>query len=358
MQIAIHFFRYSFLLFLIAGMITNSKGQTITNIQSLIKGKQIEIIYELECPTEVYIVLTISDKKDTIFRGLSSIAKGDIGTGIKGGKKKILLEFPVEASTVFSKNAVFTVKALTGLINMVYVSGSNYMMGTDMGKEDEKPAHNVKINSFYINKYEVTAEEYSLFCKETGSPMPVDPYIYFSSQKFQPISIEGNKKTMAIINVSWDNAVAYCIWFSKKTGRTYRLPTEAEWEFAAKGGNQSKGYAFAGSDKKNDVAWCFGSTGTGSSEVLYGSLHPIGRLKPNELDLYDMSGNAWEWCSDYYLSGYYTFSPSDNPTGPEWGNIRVLRGGSYEEADVRTVVRYFGFDTQFTSFGFRVVCTE
>jgi sulfatase modifying factor 1 len=358
MQKVTFFFKHSFLLCLIVGMFVNSHGQTISNFQSQSKGKQIEITYDLECPTEVYITLNVHDKTDTIFKGLSSIAKGDIGNDIGSGKKKILLEFPVEASNVFSENAIFTVKALTGLTNMVYVTGGNYMMGTDMGKEDEKPAHNVKVNSFYISKYEITAEEYSIFCKETGNSMPVDPFVYFSKQKFQPISIEGNKKNMAIINVNWDNAVAYCTWLSKKTGRTYRLPTEAEWEFAGRGGNQSKGYSYAGSNKKNDVAWCFGSAGSGSSEVLYGSLHQVGRLKPNELGLYDMSGNAWEWCADYFHEEYYLFSQSDNPTGPERGVARVLRGGAYDFVDVRIFVRYSGIFPELTSYGFRVVCIE
>jgi len=358
MQTVKYFLNYSFLTLLLSGMIMDSDAQTITNIQTQRKEKQIEITYDLEYSTEVFITLNVHDKTDTILKGHSSIVKGDIGSNISSGKKKILLEFSIDPSSVFSENSVFTVKALTGLTNMVYVIGGNYMMGTDMGKNDEKPAHNVKVNSFYISKYEVTAEEYSLFCKETGNSMPVDPFVYFSKQKFQPISIEGNNKNMAIINVNWDNAVAYCTWLSKKMGRTYRLPTEAEWEFAGRGGNQSKGYNYAGSNNKNDVAWCFGSAGSGSSEVLYGSLHQVGRLKPNELGLYDMSGNAWEWCLDYFHEEYYLFSQSDNPTGPERGVAHVLRGGAYDFVDVRIFVRYSGIFPELTSYGFRVVCTE
>jgi hypothetical protein len=117
----------------------------------------------------------------------------------------------------------------------------------------------------------------------------------------------------------WHDANAFCSWLSKKESRIIRLPTEAEWEKAAKGGNFSRGYVYSGSNNFNLVAWCDS-----------GRTHPVGQKKANELGLYDMSGNVWEWCLDWFDEGYYERSPSRNPKGPAEGWARVLRGGGVQ----------------------------
>jgi len=116
-------------------------------------------------------------------------------------------------------------------------------------------------------------------------------------------------------NVSWNDAMEY----AKKVGK--RLPTEAEWEYAARGGNQSRGYTYSGSNDLNSVGWYDGNSGS--------KTHPVAQKQPNELGLYDMSGNVWEWCADRYGENYYNQSPGSNPTGPASGSSRVLRGGSW-----------------------------
>ncbi len=137
---------------------------------------------------------------------------------------------------------------------------------------------------------------------------------------------------------------------SESTGKNYRLPTDAEWEFAARGGKKSKGYTYAGSNDLDQVGWHNNNAG--------GQTQACGSKKPNELGLYDMSGNVWEWCSDWYDASYYSNSPSTNPQGPSEGSVHVLRGGSwsYLPDDCRVANRNNFFRTQeYRGGGFRVV---
>lgn len=186
--------------------------------------------------------------------------------------------------------------------NMVYVEGGTFFMGSDSGEADEKPAHRVTLKSFSIDTYEVTVGQYRVFCSATGRVMPWAPNSRW--QDDQPIA-----------DVSWDDASAYARWVGK------RLPTEAEWEYAARGGNKSKGYNYSGSNRLESVGWYNGNT--------LNMPRPAGQLGANEQGLYDMSGNVWEWCADWYGGGYYPVSPSNDPTGPESGTYRIIRGGSY-----------------------------
>lgn len=185
---------------------------------------------------------------------------------------------------------------------MVLVEGGWFYMGSNDGEEDEKPVHKVYVESFYIDKYEVTVAEYRKYCTAAGKPMPEAPSW-------------GWEEDHPIVNVSWEDADAYARWAGK------RLPTEAEWEYAARGGNKSKGYEYSGSNDLNDVAWFYRNSGS--------KTHPVSQKKPNELGLYDMSGNVWEWCTDWYSKDYYSQSPDKNPQGPWTGTSRVRRGSSW-----------------------------
>lgn len=185
--------------------------------------------------------------------------------------------------------------------NMVLVEGGTFQMGNDHEYVMEKPVHRVSIKSFYMDKYEVTVKEYRHFCAETKRAMPKAP----------PRGWQDNNP---ISDVSWNDAAAYAAWAGK------RLPTEAAWEFAARGGIHSKAYTYSGSNKIDEAAWY--------SENARNKLHTVGTKIPNELGLFDMTGNALEWCSDFY-DDYYSVSPQDNPQGPRTGSDRVLRGGSY-----------------------------
>ena len=189
-------------------------------------------------------------------------------------------------------------------IEMVKVEGGTFTMGATPeqgGDADawEKPAHRVTLSGYYIGKYEVTQE---LWKAVMGS---------------NPSYYKGDN--LPVENVSWNDVQEFLRKLNAMTGRNYRLPTEAEWEFAARGGNNSHGYRYSGSDNDNNVAWYYEDSGT----------HVVGTKLPNELGIYDMSGNVWEWCQDWYSSTYYSNSPSKNPHGPTRGSDRVCRGGSW-----------------------------
>jgi formylglycine-generating enzyme required for sulfatase activity len=191
-----------------------------------------------------------------------------------------------------------------------------------------------------MGKYEVTVAEYKAFCTATGRTMPVAP------------SWGWNDKH-PMVYVSFDDANAYCNWLSETTGKNYRLPTEAEWEYAARGGNKSRGYTYSGSDDADEASW--------SSDNAGEQTQACGRKKANELGLYDMSGNVWEWCTDWYSDTDYSSSPSTNPIGPSSGSYRVLRGGSwYFTADICRVDRSSRSSPgrRDSNYGFRVVVPQ
>lgn len=194
--------------------------------------------------------------------------------------------------------------------NMIKVSGGTFYMGatSEQGNNygsDERPIHQVTLSDYYIGETEVTQE---LWQAVMGS----NPSKFSGSGKF-PVE-----------TVSWDDCQEFIKKLNSMTGKRFRLPTEAEWEFAARGGNLSQGFVFSGSDRTGDVAWCEGCNNTyeGSQTTSV-----VGKCSPNELGLYDMSGNVGEWCQDWY--GPYSGDAQKNPTGPSSGSTRVYRGGDW-----------------------------
>ena len=211
---------------------------------------------------------------------------------------------------------------------MVYVEGGTFMMGatSEQGSDadaDERPVHSVTLSSFHIGKYEVTQ---GLWREVMGSNPSYNP-----SGDDYPVE-----------NVSWEDCQEFIGKLNARTGLTFRLPTEAEWEYAARGGRKSRGYKYSGSNSIGDVAWYSGNSGNHT--------HPVGRKSPNELGLYDMSGNVWEWCQDWY--GDYTAEAQRNPTGPSSGGSRVLRGGSYWGVARFCRVSYRSFSAPGYRYGF------
>ena len=219
---------------------------------------------------------------------------GHVGKGKKGasnGKSKYtpeILRFVVEGVS----------------FDMVEVRGGTFRMGatSEQGSDaesDEKPVHSVTLSSYYIGKTEVTQELWQAVMGNTTSDT-----IY----------------NMPIVGVSWYDCQEFISQLNALTGLNFRLPTEAEWEFACRGGNNSRGYKYSGSNYIDNVAWYWGN----SDEEA----HPVATKSPNELGIYDMSGNVWEWCADWY--GDYSSGAQTNPRGPLSGLLRVIRGGCWD----------------------------
>lgn len=202
--------------------------------------------------------------------------------------------------------------------DMVRVTGGTFWMGNKDKKapDDEKPIHPVTLSDFYIGRTEVTNKEWRLYCQKGGGKLPPD----------MPRSGMDN---YPVVNVTQQEAEAYCRWLHSKFGKKYRLPREAEWEYAAAGGKQSTNFLFSGNMEANKVAW-YGKT----------SIHPVKMKLPNELGIYDMSGNVWEWCSDDYYDAYYKECERNakrgvvkNPECTRGGDWGVLRGGDHKTAE-------------------------
>ena len=195
---------------------------------------------------------------------------------------------------------------------MVQVNGGTYTMGArDDDTEafnSEKPAHQVSVSSFYIGETEVTQALWVAVMGSNSNPS------HFTGDLNRPVD-----------QVSWNQCQEFITKLNQMTGKQFRLPTEAEWEYAARGGKMSKGYKYAGSNDINEVAWW--GYEKGGTCVTYGTC-PVASFKPNELGLYDMTGNLFEWCQDWH--GGYSSEPQTNPTGPETGTNRIVRGGCWD----------------------------
>ncbi|MCX6200197.1 MAG: SUMF1/EgtB/PvdO family nonheme iron enzyme [Bacteroidetes bacterium] len=268
----------------------------------------------------------------------------------------IVLWLVISAHAQKAKTA-FTKRASIDTSKFVFVEGGIFKMGTNEPVVAcESPAHDVTVKSFYIGKTEVTFDDYDKYCLDT---------------KRDTVTARGmGRGKRPAITVSWNDAVAYCNWLSGKeklskcytidstgvkyldTAKGYRLLTEAEWEFAARGGNKSKGTQYAGSTDLNETSWYKVNSNGGTMTVA--------QLKPNELGLYDITGNVWEWVWDFYSDSYYKVSPTDNPKGPETGAYRVMRGGAFY--NFANYTRVFKRQNSYPNFmqnsvGFRIART-
>lgn len=231
------------------------------------------------------------------------------------------------------KNSNHLKGAINDLIsNMITIAGGSYIMGCSSNKykkciEDETLAHRVNLKNFKLSKFEVTLSQWLAVMGST----PVN-----SKEKCDDCPVE---------DVNWYEVQEFIHKLNKMTGKHFRLPTEAEWEYAARGGNKSKGYMYSGTNNLQMI----------TNYGYRGSL-PVGQRMPNELGLYDMTGNVWEWCSDWFSEAYYSISPSINPKGPSEGERKVVRGMYVpkEEQLSRVEKRYSYLPQNTLYFGFRL----
>ena len=278
------------------GDVNNDGYVNISDVTSLINhllGGQ-DIINEVNADTNNDGKINISDVTRLI-------------NYLLGGDELDPIEEPIEGAETFTVNGVsFT---------MLPVEGGTFTMGAtpEQGTSDpwtvEYPTHEVTVSSFSIGETEVTQALWQAVMGSNPSS--------FTGDLNRPVEM-----------VSWDDCQAFIAQLNQMTGRTFRMPTEAEWEYAARGGKKTQVYKYAGSNDIDEVAWYDTNScdGVGPDSPDYGT-HPVASKKANELGLYDMSGNVWEWCQDWF--GNYSSEPQTNPTGPESGDNRVYRGGSW-----------------------------
>lgn len=274
-------------------------------------------------------------------------------------KQTFILLFVLASVTCYAQKTKASKRAPIDTTKFVLVEGGTFKMGTEKPVEiHEGPVHDVTVKSFYLAKTEVTFDDIDKWLTETKRDTGTVP------------SLNWGRGNMAAHMTSWRTAVEYCNWLSEKeklskcylingkevtyldTAKGYRLPTEAEWEFAARGGNKTKGTLYAGSDNVDEVAWYKAN----SSEAP----HKVAQKKPNELGLYDMNGNLWEWVWDLYDTYYYKYSEKNDPKGPATGDYRVTRGGAWYNFPNYTTIytrQYNTPDFRQNSVGFRVART-
>ncbi len=236
------------------------------------------------------------------------------------------------------------------LPTLVRIPAGWFLMGCDTGQDNEKPVHRVWVDEYLLAACQVTNAGYGRFLSDTASLRPP----FWSDPAF-------NHPDQPVVGVSWHEAVRYCEWLSANTGRamagkSFRLPTEAEWERAARGGNENAGALFPwGNEPPQSLPGyadrCAGHWKTGPE--------PVGRAEPNAYGLYNMCDNVHEWCRDWYAPGYYAVSPERNPQGPETGDRRASRGGSWRHhiKMSRCAARSsIPPEFKYADYGFRVAC--
>jgi len=308
-------------------------AQQVSNMQTRFTGSNVEVTCTLTTNTPEDIELQYSTDNGKTYQACRTVT-GDLQSQTSG-TKKIIWECAEDG--IFKADVILKIgfKSTSG-IEMIFVEGGAFIMGCtqEQGRDcesDEKPAHQVTVGDFYIGKYQVTQAQWKIVMG--GNP-----------SKFRG-------DNLPVVNVSWNDVQEFIRKLNTQTGKQYRLPTEAEWEFAARGGDKSKGYKYSGGNTVDKVAWYNGNCEQPNA---------VGAKSPNELGIYDMNGNVWEWCQDWYSENYYKSSPSTNPKGPESGENYVLRGGSWDcnAKNCRVTHRDYGAPGHRDFYcGFRLACS-
>src|SRR5215813_3556825 len=246
---------------------------------------------------------------------------------------------------------------------LVFIPPSRCLIGSENRGAGERPTHQVSLDGYYIGQFEVTNGQFKTFCDETGRKYPEARWTHHSHDASASYLIE--KPSYPVVDVNWDDAVAYCVWLSEKTHKKYRLPTEAEWENSSRGGLEGKLYPWGDEPYDSNGSYranCGSEADNDGVRSRDGFLYaaPVGSFPPNGYGIYDMAGNVWEWCSDVYDEQYYSRSPDANPENSEVGDKRVVRGGSWFGGPdkLRCAARLWNYASiRYASTGFRVAMT-
>ena len=327
-------------------------AQQVSNTRFVQDGKQVKIYYDLSETADVSIYLSTDGGRSYGSSPIGHVS-GHVGRQVPAGKSRcVVWDVLADRDKLQGSQVCFKIKAVRqdgkqditigGVsFSMVYVKGGTFTMGctSEQGSgcwNDEKPTHSVTLNDYYIGETEVTQALWKAVMRSNPS-----------SWKGDNLPVEG---------VSWEDAQTFIRKLNQMTGKTFRLPTEAEWEYAARGGNKSRGYKYSGGNDISDVAWYERNSGPNWYDGNRGAkTHAVKNKRANELGLYDMSGNVWEWCSDWY--GSYESYSQTNPEGPSIGPNRVMRGGgwSFSAWDCRVSHRNLGSSVRDDSRGLRLV---
>jgi formylglycine-generating enzyme required for sulfatase activity len=259
--------------------------------------------------------------------------------------------------------------------DLLLVPAGDFLMGAPDGEEDERPVHPVHLDDFLIGVQPVTHAEYAHFVRDTGHRVPAVyelPLLVTAGgdererdfrSMARPYTWSGfdppaDRADHPVTLVRYDDATAYCTWLSATTGRVFRLPTEAEWEKAARGGIEGqRRYPWGDQFDPGMANFLEDASRRGVAGTT-----PCRKYAPNDLGVYDMAGNAWEWVHDWYDAAYYTHSARRNPAGPPRGTMRIVRGGSWLASDLRMLTCAHRHkvppDTYAYSIGFRVACAS
>lgn len=287
--------------------------------------KLVDITYDVSDPDGDLLTITVAVSNDggKTFNVSAKTFTGDVGNSIAPGKgKKITWDAGIDSPNIYGANYVVKITANDGQYDgaaivgqdgapMALIPAGEFQMGSNDGGNDELHIHTVYLDDFYMDVYEVTNAQYKKFTDATGHKVPY----YWNNSDY-------NAPNQPVVGVSWYDAKDYAEW----TGG--RLPTEAEWEKAARGRLEGKTYPWGDVFTNDDANYAGYAGGTGGKDI-WNYTSPVGSFAPNGYGLYDMAGNVWEWCVDWYGADYYMKSPRQNPTGPSSGTRRVLRGGSW-----------------------------
>ncbi len=317
------------------------------------------------------ISVAVSDDGGSTFTVSANSFTGDIGGGIAPGSgKHIIWNAGADVPNIYG-NFRIKVTADDGYVDggdmpgMALIPAGEFSMGDhhDVGYSDEKPVHTVYLDAFYMDVYEVTNAQYAEFLNEYGNNsgtaghelVSIDSSYCLIEKVGSTYSPKSGYEDHPVVEVSWYGAAAYAQFYGK------RLPTEAQWEKAARGGLVGRKYPWGDEIDPGKANYDHdGSRGYTIAEMLK-YLKAVGSYSPNGYGLYDMAGNVWEWCADWYESGYYGNSPERNPTGLGSGTYRVVRGGSWFNYPslLRAANRYYNYPTYtYDNIGFRCVSQD
>ena len=330
--------RISVLIVLSGGWATSAWCQTVSDVVATQEGQSIKVMYTLSCNTACDVQLYLSEDGGITWKEITSGLSGDVKNQ-SSGSHAILWDVLQTREQLVGSEVVFKVKvkkkgsALLG--DFVKVEGGTFLMGSpssEQNRGDDERQHEVTVSTFYMQATEVTQAMYE-------SIMGVNPSAFKGPNR--PVE-----------KVTWNDVQEFIKKLNAKEGGRYRLPTEAEWEYAARGGNRSKDFLYSGANDLNRVGWYDGNSG--------GQTHEVKGKQPNELGLYDLTGNVWEWCADWY--GQYPYNGNINPKGPANGQYRILRGGSwYFNAQFCRVAWRNSYHPEWRNYidcGFRLVFSE